>query len=301
MRPEEPAMPNLLLMTDSYKAGHSRLYPPGMTRLYSYLESRGGIFPATNFFGLQYYLDRYLAGSVVRQADVDAAETFWTAHFGRADYFDAAAWRRLVNQHEGRLPLRIKAVPEGTLVPTDNVLMTVENSDPAFPWLTNWFETLLLKVWYPTTVATQSRLIRGQITAAYRRSGADPAGVNFACHDFGYRGVSSEETAEIGAASHLLSFDGTDTGAGIRMLAAYYDVGMSGFSIPATEHSIICAYGRAHEDAAFRHMLETFPTGSIACVSDSYDIFNAVSAIWGEELRDAVLARNGVLVVRPDS
>jgi nicotinamide phosphoribosyltransferase len=294
-------VPNLLVMTDSYKAGHSRLYPPGMTRLYSYLESRGGIFPATNFFGLQYYLERYLAGSVVTQADVDAAEAFWTAHFGRDDYFDAAAWRALVARHAGRLPLRIEAVPEGTLVPTDNVLMTVENSDPAFPWLTNWFETLLLKVWYPTTVATQSRLIRGQIAEAYRRSGADPAGVDFACHDFGYRGVSSEETAEIGAASHLLSFNGTDTVAGIRMLAAYYDGGMSGFSIPATEHSIICAYGREHEDAAFRHMLETFPTGTIACVSDSYDIFNAVSAIWGEELRDEVLARSGVLVVRPDS
>ena len=292
---------NLLLATDSYKAGHSRLYPPGMTRLYSYLESRGGVFPATCFFGLQYYLDTYLAGEVVAEPDVAEAAAFWTAHFGRDDYFDPAAWRGVVRRHGGRLPLRIKAVPEGTRVPTDNVLMTVENTDPEAAWLTNWFETMLLKVWYPTTVASQSALIHGMIADAYARSGADPAGVDFACHDFGYRGVSSEETAGLGAAAHLLSFRGTDTVAGIRMLAAHYDGGMSGFSIPATEHSIICAFGRDREDDAYAHLLERFPDGTVACVSDTYDVFRAVDQIWGGELREEVLARRGTLVVRPDS
>jgi nicotinamide phosphoribosyltransferase len=288
-------------MTDSYKVSHAGLYPPGMTRLFSYLEARGGAYPATVFFGLQAYLDRYLTGPVFNEADVAEAEAFWAAHFGRADVFAADRWRTLLARHGGRLPLRIRAVPEGSIVPTDNVLMTIENTDAAFSWLPGWFETLLLKVWYPCTVATQSRAIRADIAAAYARTGADPAGLPFACHDFGYRGVSSEETAEFGAAAHLLSFDGTDTVAGIRLLAAHYDGGMSGFSIPATEHSVICAWGRAGEVDAFRHVLETFPTGVVACVSDSYDVYRAIADLWGDALRPLVLAREGTLVIRPDS
>jgi nicotinamide phosphoribosyltransferase len=292
---------NLVLMTDSYKASHARLFPPGLTHLFSYLEARGGRFPETCFFGLQAYLLDYLDGPVVTAADIDEAEAFWTAHFGRDDVFDAAAWRLLLARHGGRLPLRIRAVPEGTSVPVDNVLMTMENTDPAFPWLPGWLETLLLKVWYPTTVATQSAAIRREIAAAYAASGEDPAAVGFACHDFGYRGVSSEETAGLGAAANLLSFDGTDTVAGIRLLARAYDGGMSGFSIPATEHSVIVAWGRDHEEEAYRHVLRTFPDGIVACVSDTYDIFRAVEQIWGETLRPEVLARQGTLVIRPDS
>jgi len=292
---------NLVLMTDSYKASHARLYPPGLTRVFSYLEARGGRYPETVFFGLQAYLLDYLAGPVLAREHIDEAEAFWTAHFGRDTVFSPAAWRSLLERHGGRLPLRVRAVPEGTSVPVDNVLMTLENTDPAFPWLPGWLETLLLKVWYPTTVATQSAAIRREIAAAYAASGEDPAGVSFACHDFGYRGVSSEQTAELGAAAHLLSFDGTDTVAGIRLLARAYDGGMSGFSIPATEHSVIVAWGRGREEDAYRHVLETFPEGVVACVSDSYDIFAAVERLWGGTLREEVLARSGTLVIRPDS
>ena len=292
---------NLLLMTDSYKAGHARSYPPGMTGMYAYAEARGGPFPATVFSGEQYYRECYLAGAVIRPEDVDEAEAFWSAHFGRDDYFPAAAWRRLVARHGGRLPLRIKAVPEGTLVPPHNVLMTVESTDPDFPWVVTFFETLLLKVWYPTTIATQSFFIRQQIRAQLERSGGDASGLDFMCHDFGYRGCSSEETAAIGAASHLLSFQGTDTVAGIRLLRTYYGAETAAFSIPATEHSVICAFGRDGEADAFAHHLATFPTGTIACVSDTYDVFNAVEHLWGGTLRAAVVGRDGRLVVRPDS
>ncbi|MGI9254368.1 MAG: nicotinate phosphoribosyltransferase [Thermomicrobiales bacterium] len=298
---EDPVPDNLALMTDSYKASHARLYPPGMTHVFSYLEARGGIFPETIFFGLQAYLLEYLTGPVISGEDIDEAEAFWTAHFGRHDVFSPAAWRALLEQHGGRLPVRIRAVPEGTSVPVDNVLMTIENTDPAFAWLPGWLETLLLKIWYPTTIATQSATIRRDIAAAYAASGEDPAACGFACHDFGYRGVSSEQTAGLGGAAHLLSFDGTDTVAGIRLLARAYDGGMSGFSIPATEHSVIVAWGRDHEEAAYKHLLETFPGGVIACVSDSYDIFAAVERIWGEGLGAEVLARAGTLVIRPDS
>ena len=293
--------PNLLLTTDSYKAGHARCYPPGLTGLYAYCEARGGLYPATVFFGEQYYRRTYLDGAVIRPEDVDEAAAFWTAHFGRDDYFPANAWRRLVARHGGRLPLRIKAVKEGTLVPTGNLLMSVESTDPEFPWVVTFFETLLLKVWYPTTIATQSFFIRQRIREQLQRSSDDLSGLDFMCHDFGYRGCSSEETAWIGAAAHLLSFQGTDTVAGIRMLQRCYGAEMAAFSIPATEHSVISAFGRDGELAAFAHYLETFPTGVIACVSDTYDIFHAVAHHWGEALRAEVASRDGRLVVRPDS
>ncbi len=292
---------NLLLMTDSYKAGHAHSYPLGMTGMYAYAEARGGPFPATVFFGEQYYRERYLAGPVIRPEDVDEAEAFWTEHFGRDDYFPAAAWRRLVARHGGHLPLRIKAVPEGTLVPPHNVLMTVESTDPDFPWVVTFFETLLLKVWYPTTIATQSFFIRQSIRDQLHRSGGDAGGLDFMCHDFGYRGCSSEETAGIGAASHLLSFRGTDTVAGIRLLQEFYGAAMAAHSIPATEHSVICAFGRDGDVDAYAHLLATFPNGTIACVSDTYDMFNAVENLWGGALRETVAARDGRLVVRPDS
>jgi nicotinamide phosphoribosyltransferase len=289
---------NLLLMTDSYKAGHARLYPENLTELYSYVESRGGRFPFTVFFGLQYYVERYLARGI-SETDVDEAEAFWSAHFGRSDYFPAETWRELVRAHEGRIPLRIRAVPEGSVVPTHNVLVTIESTDSRFPFVTTFFETLLLKLWYPTTIATQSFAIRQDIARVYRRTGADLAGLDFACHDFGYRGVSSEETAGLGGAAHLLSFQGTDTVAGIRMLAEHYDGGMSAFSIPATEHSVITAF--PSEAAAFAHLLGEFPGGTVACVSDTYNVFDAVAELWGEEFRHQVLAREGRLVIRPDS
>jgi len=292
---------NLLLMTDSYKAGHARSYPPGMTNMYAYAEARGGPFPATVFFGEQYYRERYLAGAVIRPEDVDEAEAFWTAHFGRDDYFPAGAWRRLVAAHGGRLPLRIKAVPEGMLVPPHNVLMTVESTDSDFPWVVTFFETLLLKIWYPTTIATQSFFIRRRIKAQVERSGGGVGGLDFMCHDFGYRGCSSEETAAIGAAAHLLSFQGTDTVAGIRLLQEFYGAEMAAHSIPATEHSVICAFGRDGEADAFAHQLATFPTGTIACVSDTYDVFNAVERLWGGALHGSVAGRDGRLVIRPDS
>jgi nicotinamide phosphoribosyltransferase len=186
-------------------------------------------------------------------------------------------------------------------VDTHNVLMTIENTDPQCYWLTNYLETLLLKVWYPITVATLSHEIRKVFLAALERSG-DPSLIDFKLHDFGYRGVSSEETAGIGAAAHLINFKGTDTVAGIRLLQHYYQSeAMEGFSIPAAEHSTITAWGRENEVKAYANMLAQFPIGPVAVVSDSYNVYEACEKLWGEMLRDQVLQRNGVLVVRPDS
>src|SRR6266567_1992075 len=195
---------NFLLRTDSYKFTHWKQYPPNTTAIYSYLESRGGMFPNTVFFGLQYYLKAYLEGPRFTKSDIDQADEFCRQHFGSA-LFNREGWTRLYEKHHGILPVRIKAVPEGTVVPLQNVLVTIENTDPEFPWLTNYLETLLLKIWYPTTVATLSREIKNVIGGFLERTG-DPSLLPFKLHDFGYRGVSSEETAAIGGAAHLINF-----------------------------------------------------------------------------------------------
>src|SRR5689334_2156476 len=291
---------NFLLRTDSYKFTHWKQYPPKTTRIYSYLESRGGMFPNTVFFGLQYYLRTYLEGPRFTQDDIAQADGFCRQHFG-SDLFNREGWTRLYEKYRGILPVCIKAVPEGTVVPLQNVLVTIENTDPGFPWLTNYLETLLLKVWYPTTVATLSHEIKKIIGGFLERTG-DPSLLPFKLHDFGYRGVSSEETAAIGGAAHIVNFKGTDNVAGIILLKDFYSVtDMPAFSIPASEHSTMTAWGKDHEADAYRNMLKSYPTGTVACVSDSYNIFNACEKIWGELLKPDVLARQGTLVIRPDS
>jgi nicotinamide phosphoribosyltransferase len=291
---------NFLLRTDSYKFTHWKQYPPKTTGIYSYLESRGGMFPNTVFFGLQYYLKMYLEGPRFTQDDVTQAEVFCRQHFG-SDLFNRDGWTRLYQKYRGILPVRIKAVPEGTVVPLQNVLVTIENTDPEFPWLTNYLETLLLKVWYPTTVATLSHEIKKIIGGFLDRTG-DPSLLPFKLHDFGYRGVSSEETAAIGGAAHLLNFLGSDNVAGIVLLQDHYGAKtMPGFSIPASEHSTITAWGKEHEGDAYRNMLHAYPTGTVACVSDSYNIYDACEKLWGELLKPDIVHRKGTLVIRPDS
>lgn len=293
-------MENIILMIDSYKATHAKAYVKGLQTIYSYLEARGGKYKEVVFFGLQYYLKRYLAGVQVTAEKIDEAEKFWTEHFGRTDAFNRKGWEYILTVHSGKLPLKIKAVAEGTLVPTGNVLMTIENTDSNCYWLTNYVETMLMRVWYPITQATRSLSIRRDISSFLELSGT-PDTISFKCHDFGYRGTTSEEHAMIGAASNLLSFMGTDTVAGIRMLQEYYGAGMCGFSIPATEHSIMCSFGREHEVDACENFLDSYPTGIIACVSDTYNIFECCSDIWGGVLKNKVMGRDGTLVVRPDS
>lgn len=289
-----------LTLTDSYKASHINAYKNGVKRIQSYLESRGGKYEWNVFFGLQYYLKRFLEGAVVTQEKIDEAEKFWSAHFGRNDVFNRKAWEYIINKHGGKLPVRIRAVPEGTRVNFKNVLMTIENTDDECFWLVNFLETLLMKVWYPITIASQSATIKNDIRNALERSG-DVAGAEFKCHDFAYRGVASEEMAAIGAAAHLISFKGTDTVAGIRLLQDYYNSGMCGFSIPATEHSVICSFGRVGEEEACENFLNQYPSGLIACVSDTYDIYNCCENIWGGTLKNKVMSRDGTLVIRPDS
>ena len=290
---------NLLLMTDSYKVSHKNAYVPKLEIVSSYLESRGGKFKKTVFFGLQYYL-KLLQGIQVTKEKIDEAQIFWEAHFGRKDVFDRDAWEYIIKNHGGILPIKIRAVKEGSIIPTGNVLLTIENTDPNCYWLTNFLETLLMKVWYTITVATQSYEIKKAILKHLVKSGTIDS-LDWKVHDFGYRGVSSEEQSALGASAHLISFKGTDTVPGILLAQKYYNSGMCGFSIPATEHSIICSFGRENEVQACKNFLNKYPTGIIACVSDTYNIYNCCENIWGGILREQILNRDGKLVIRPDS
>jgi nicotinamide phosphoribosyltransferase len=293
---------NLILLADAYKYAHHKLYYPGTTKIYSYLESRGGMFNETIFFGLQYILKEYLQGPAFTQQELDEAEGFLQQVFGRDDVFDKSKFQYILDKYNGKLPVTIKAVAEGTAVPTGNVLMTIENTDPECYWLTNFLETLLVQVWYPCTVATLSNQIKKVITQYHTETVAPGAGTDFVLNDFGFRGVSSVESAKIGGAAHLLNFSGSDNLAGSLMAIDYYDAQkVYGLSIPATEHSICTLLGREGELEVFRHVLKTFPTGTIACVSDSFNIFRACKEYWGTELRDEILSRDGTLVIRPDS
>lgn len=291
---------NLILATDSYKISHWRQYPPGTTGIYSFFESRGGCFPETTFFGLQYVLRKHLEGVRISEEDILEAREFFSAHFGNASIFNEPGWRHLLAKHGGRLPVRIKAVPEGLTVPNHNVLMTIENTDPETPWVTNYLETLLCQIWYPSTVCTLSRAMRQRVLDWLVKTG-DPSLIDFKVHDFGYRGSTSDESAGIGGAAHLVNFRGTDTLAGIEVARRYYGEPMAGYSIPAAEHSTITAWGRGHEAEAYANMLEAFPYGLVAVVSDSYDIFRACSEIWGGKLKSTVMSRPGTVVIRPDS
>jgi len=292
--------PNIILMTDSYKATHWKQYPPYSQYVHSYFESRGGKWHDVVFFGLQYLLWRYLSGPVVTRQKIDEAEEVVAQHFGDPTLFNRSGWDYILNAHDGYLPVRIRAVPEGTVVPAHNVLMTVENTDSECWWLTNYLETLLVQTWYPCTVATQSREMKALLLKYLRRTG-DPSKIDFKLHDFGYRGVSSHETAGIGGAAHLVNFKGSDTLAGVMLARRYYREPMAGFSIPAAEHSTITSWGRDHEEDAMANMLDQYPTGLVAVVSDSFNIFEACEKIWGGSLRAKVLGRDGTLVIRPDS
>lgn len=297
-------MENLILLADAYKYSHHKLYYPGTSRIYSYLESRGGKYDNTVFYGLQYYLKKYLQGKVITTEKIDEAETILHKVFGRTDVFDRTKFDYIVKEHNGHLPVEIKAVPEGQSIPYKNVLMTIENTDPNCYWLPNFLETLLMQIWYPSTVATISREVKKVVRDFYQKTASKESfgGINFVLNDFGLRGVSSVESAGLGGSAHLLNFMGSDNLEAIVFSQNYYKTDkVFGMSVPATEHSICTLLGEKGELDIFKHVLNTFPTGIIACVSDSFNIFRACEEYWGTELKDKILNREGKLVIRPDS
>ncbi len=289
---------NLAKTTDSYKCSHYLQFPPNTKKLFYYLESRSKNERIVVLY--RPILHRFL--KVPTKDEVYEAKSFWDSH-GFKDIFNLDGWLKISKL--GYLPIRIKAVDEGTILPTQNVFMTVENTIDEFFWLPGWIETLLLQCWYPITVCTRSFEIR-QIIKRYLELTGDVSSLDFKLHDFGFRGVSSYESAKIGGLAHLVNFCGTDTTAAIDGIKEYYDDDysyMPGFSIPAAEHSTITSWGKQNEEKAYENMLNQFakPGKIVAVVSDSYDLDHAVDYIWGQKLRNKIVDSGAIIVIRPDS
>jgi nicotinamide phosphoribosyltransferase len=296
---------NFILLTDSYKPSHYKLLPPKTTKVYAYAESRGvsdpGVPSRTLFFGLQAWLKRYFVGPVFDEADINEADGFYPNIYP-TPVFNRQLWVDLLRDHPEGLPLRIKALPEGSLVDSRNALVTIENTDPKYAWLVTYVETLLLEgIWYPTTVATTSFSIK-QLIRKYAQQTGGNMEIPVHLNDFGFRGVSSPEQAGMGGMAHLVNFLGSDNQAGMIYAIRYYNAKPGvGVSVPATEHSETIMWGEDHEADAYRYFLEQYPEGILSMVIDSYDDYNAVDNILGKELHDVIVNRNGKLVVRPDS
>lgn len=300
---------NFILNTDSYKTSHWVQYPPNTEYVSSYIEARGSNSNFNNvlFFGLQAFIKEYLSKPITEQ-DINEAKMLLTAH---GVPFNEEGWRDLNKKHNGFLPLRIQAVPEGTVIPTGQVLCQVVNTDPEFFWLTSYIETALLRaIWYPTTVASLSYYCKQIIKQGLEKSADNLNSLPFKLHNFGARGVSSLESAALGGLAHLINFSGTDTISALIAASRWYGMDgssdnrqMPAFSIPAAEHSTMTSWGQAHEVDAYANMLKQFGGEGhvVAVVSDSYDLWNAIDNIWGGELKAQVETMGGTLVIRPDS
>lgn len=292
---------NLLLHTDAYKVSHVEQYPKGTTKIYSYLTARSDKkLPVTVFFGLQYYLKKYLT-TVPTQAMVNEFLSLRKEILGAEASEDVKA--KLQGLVElGYIPLKIKAVEEGTVLPVKNVLMTITNTHPDYYWMVGFVESLLLKVWNTTTVASYSRSLKDLCMDFARATCDDEGHLPFQVHDFGFRGCSSEETAALSGSAHLINFLGTDTIPAIKLVKDIYQgsAGPIGLSVPASEHSVMCSFGQENELAAFKNMLSLYPTGIVSIVSDTYNLWNVLTT-FVDQLKDQIIAREGKVVFRPDS
>lgn len=293
---------NPLLDTDSFKASHDRQLPPDTETVSAYIEARGGRFDRTLFFGLQIYLQSVLAKPITLD-QIDEARAFHAAH---GQPFRMDGWLHILNAHDGRLPLEIQAVPEGSVVATGNALLQIHNTDPAVPWLTMMMQTALLRaVWYPSTVATQSHAARALLADALAKSAdaVPPALIDGALRDLGSRSAASFDAAAIGGAAHLVSFTASDNIPAILAARRYYQEPMAGTSHPAADHAVVTAWGPEREAAAYGALIDGFggKGRALTVVSDSYDIDRAVARHWGDSLRDKVKASGGTVYVRPDS
>jgi nicotinamide phosphoribosyltransferase len=291
---------NPILRTDSYKLCHWNMYAPRTQYVYSYFEARKGAkYDATTFFGLQHIL-KGLCGQAITQADLDEATALANVHLGPG-LFNREGWQYIIDAHDGWLPLEICAVPEGKRIPVDNVLMTVVNTDPQVPWLTNYVESYLTHVWYPSTVATLSNEVKRTLMHYLQVQGSAPETINFMLHDFGYRGATTDEAAAIGGAAHLINFMGTDTLPAMELAIKSYsaDINSLAFSVPASEHSVMTAQGRDGEYTVLDQLITNYPSGLVSVVADSYDIYAFVNEVIAR--KEQILAREGRFVVRPDS
>lgn len=296
---------NLITATDSYKNSHFLQFPKDSEAMFSYIESRGGKFKETVMFGLRYIIKNFISKQIT-QENINKAEKI--AKFQGVP-FNKEGWQYILDVHYGYIPVKIKAIPEGFPVSTGNVMATIESTDPKVFWVVGHIEPMLLRIWYPVTVATLAREIKKVIKPFVDKTSDNPESIDFKLVDFGARAATSHESASIAGMAHLVSFAGTDTIEGIEAVMDTYNTeDFIAGSVPASEHSTITSWGRENEKEACENMVDTFGnekspyfTPLYSCVSDAYNIFNTVDTIWGKQLKEKIISSSSLLVVRPDS
>lgn len=286
---------NIILNTDTYKHSHWNLYPPGTQYISSYIESRGGSTPSLLFIGLQAFIKQHLLRPITID-DIDEAEIVTRQH---QIPFNRDGWLGILNEHDGYLPVEIEAVPEGTVLPIQNVLVQIVNTDPKYFWVTSFIETSLLRaVWYPSSVGTTSWLAKQLIRESLERTSEHPEILRDVLQDYGARGVSSQESAALGGLAHLVNFRQTNTISASLGATLYYNALNPAISQPNSEHSTVTAWGKENEVEAHRNLIKQYKGWPfVVAVSDSYDLEGAVDKIFGTELKDDVI-NSGVLQFR---
>ena len=304
-----------LFETDAYKLGHRGLYPAGTTQVLVNFTNRASRIDGVDkvvHFGLQAFLQSYCieAFAPFFAADEDTAVNEYldtlTGVLGPNHGISADHIRAL--HRRGYLPLMVRALPEGTRVPLRVPSITIENTEPEFFWLPNYIETVLsAAIWQPSTSATIANEFRTILDDAAERTGGDAAFVNWQLHDFSFRGMAGTAAAAASGAGHLLSFTGSDSLATIDWVRRYYpsdfgtDNGQVLGSIPATEHSVMCAgISESSELETFKHILDVHPNGNVSIVADTFDFWNVLLEIL-PALKGRIMARDGKVVIRPDS
>jgi nicotinamide phosphoribosyltransferase len=303
-----------VLLKDGYKVGHKFQYPEGTTLVYSNLtprKSRDADVQEIVFFGLQYFIKEYLVRQFNENFFNRPKEEVLKEYARRMDSYlgkDSITCHHIGALHDlGYLPLEIKALPEGSLVPMRVPIFTIKNTLPEFFWLTNMLETLLSVVlWKPCTSATTAfQYLKTFTHYAKETVGTDLGFIPWQGHDFSFRGMSGVEDALMSGAGHLLSFAGTDTIPAIDFLEMFYHADsekeLVGGSVPATEHSVMCMGTQDGEIQTFERLIaDIYPAGIVSIVSDTWDFWQVITEFL-PKLKTKILARNGKVVIRPDS
>ncbi len=300
---------NPLIDSDGYKISHTQQYPDGMDGAFSYISARGICDQYKDlitdnkitWFGIQAIVKELFSKPITSQM-VDEAQEFYAESGGT---FDRSGFDYVVNECNGYFPITIESLPEGTKVETGEMVARMYCTDKNFVRSMQMLETPLLRVWYPSSVATISNVARKMIRDAMVISCDNLDGLDYKLCDFGSRGVSSPLSAALGGAGHFaVGWKGSDTVIAAKAVKLWYDHDIKFYTIDASEHSTMTSWGLSLEDetAAFRNMIKAFGNRLMfACVSDANNIELACSEIWGGTLKDEVLAMNATLIIRPDS
>ena len=304
---------NPMLLCDFYKVSHREQYPVGTEKVFSTWTPRKSRIKGINnvvAFGFQGFIKEYLIeyfnDNFFNQPVEDVVNGYKRIISNTLGVKDPDTSHIEALHLLGYLPIRIKAVEEGTLVPIRVPMLTIENTVPEFFWVTNYLETLMSNyLWMPTTSATIAFEYKKVLMRFAEETNGEMGGVGFQGHDFSMRGMGSVESAMTSGAGHLTSFVGTDTIPAIHYIEQNYggnvEKELIGTSIPATEHSVQCAGGKNNEFDTYKRLVtETYPNGFVSIVSDTWDLWEVLNkTIRG--LKKEILARDGRVVIRPDS